>query len=158
MHNNVHANEQIHQLIYVSRAIEDLCYSDLQSIIETSLQKNKQNHITGILLYKDHYFLQLLEGSAQNVKNTLSCIIKDPRHHHLQVHVESKCNERIFPHWQMAFIDGDTAIESCASKLQKIFDLALSPSCSEKEILLRHLRCFKDSTCEFKNPIFQSAH
>ncbi len=126
----------IFHLVYISIASETLAYSDLKHILESSEKHNAINEITGLLIYQDVYFIQLLEGNETKVVETMSRIIKDRRHNHLQVILESKSNQRIFSDWSMAFCDADTANEGIRKIVEEIITTAQSGKEIEKDRVL----------------------
>lgn len=97
----------IFQLVYVSEAVEDISYTDIQNILDVSRANNAKEGITGILIFYEGYFLQLLEGPEDAVRKTLNKILLDERNYELKVLVENNGSERLFANWTMAFYDGD---------------------------------------------------
>ncbi|HSM42684.1 MAG TPA: BLUF domain-containing protein, partial [Afifellaceae bacterium] len=57
-------------LVYVSAAHHLMGDDELTEILETSRARNAAAGITGMLLYKDGSFMQLLEGAKTNVLGT----------------------------------------------------------------------------------------
>ena len=49
-------------VVYVSTASEPMDDEDLAELLAQSRERNARNDITGMLLYKDSRFIQLLEG------------------------------------------------------------------------------------------------
>ena len=90
-------------LIYVSHATEGLKSSDLQDILDKSRQANSYIGITGLLLYKNNRFMQLIEGQEDVVRALYQKISQDPRHRDLIVLQEDTEPERQFLGWSMAF-------------------------------------------------------
>ncbi|MCB6184324.1 BLUF domain-containing protein [Leeia sp. TBRC 13508] len=91
------------QLIYVSQASTDLTEEDLIQIIQTSVKNNQQKELTGMLLLFEGTFMQLLEGTADKLEETLKTIENDPRHHSLVVYFRSHITAREFADWHMGF-------------------------------------------------------
>lgn len=75
------------RLIYASRASGQVDWAELHSLCLASSQKNASNGITGILLYCDGFFIQMLEGSNHMVRSRFRRIRLDPRH--TDVHILS---------------------------------------------------------------------
>lgn len=99
---------EIFRLVYISEAHKQVCYTDLENILFSSRNRNAQLGITGVLIHQDGFFIQLLEGDEEKVKEVISMIIKDRRHKHLRVIKEwSSIEPRYFEKWAMSFIDGD---------------------------------------------------
>jgi len=90
------------QLIYVS----DLVGRDeaqLASILESAVRHNREDGITGMLLYSGGNFLQVLEGAPASVKATYQRICDDPRHRKTMVLLEQDVDERHFGDWSMGY-------------------------------------------------------
>lgn len=94
-------NEKLHQLVYTSTAKLPITYKEITDINSQAKLNNKGNHLTGVLLYQDGYFLQLLEGDQENVHNTFKKISKDRRHNTVKILVDQAVGKRLFPEWDM---------------------------------------------------------
>src|SRR5690606_8394580 len=70
----------MYHLIYVSQAARSLAESGLVEILRTSLEHNVSKNITGMLLYLNDKFIQVLEGEEDVVKELFDQISTDPRH------------------------------------------------------------------------------
>lgn len=92
----------IFNLFYTSSA-NDLQQHELETLLEKAREKNAVNGITGILLYCDGIFVQLLEGEETKVKETFDRIAKDPRHMDLRNIVSTSSEKRYFPEWKMGY-------------------------------------------------------
>lgn len=90
-------------LIYVSHAADGLKSSDLHDILKKAHEVNANLGITGLLLYKNKRFMQLIEGQEDAVRGLYQKILQDPRHRDLIVLQEDTEPERQFPGWSMAF-------------------------------------------------------
>ncbi len=90
-------------LIYVSHAANGLKSSDLHDILKKAHEVNANLGITGLLLYKNKRFMQLIEGQEDAVRGLYQKILQDPRHRDLIVLQEDTEPERQFPGWSMAF-------------------------------------------------------
>lgn len=75
--------------------------SDIFKIVESAQKRNKPLGITGLLLYIDGGFIQLLEGEEDRVKKLYEKISKDNRHEQLKVILQGTIPERDFPSWNM---------------------------------------------------------
>lgn len=97
-----------HQLIYVSAARHPFSPDQLEGLLEQSRRHNERSSLTGLLLYEDGSFLQLLEGPEEALRTTFSRIENDPRHHRVITVHEADVNERSFPEWSMGYPRLDT--------------------------------------------------
>ncbi len=72
-------------------------------ILESSIRHNKENDITGMLLYAGGNFLQVLEGESDCITETFQRISIDPRHHNIIEIINNPIPEREFSQWSMGF-------------------------------------------------------
>ncbi|WIE65083.1 BLUF domain-containing protein [Curtobacterium sp. MCLR17_036] len=98
-------------LIYSSLATRHLEDDDLAALLAQSRRANAENDITGVLLFRNGYFLQLLEGPDQAVRDKMATIKHDDRHTKVSVLVEELVEERQFPEWTMGFPAEDSDVE-----------------------------------------------
>ena len=77
--------------------------NELEIMLEHARAKNALNGITGMLLYCDDIFVQLLEGEEAKVRDTFQRISKDPRHTDIHNIVSAKSSKRYFPDWLMGY-------------------------------------------------------
>jgi hypothetical protein len=94
-------------LIYVSTAVRLLSKDELLEILRVSRRNNEVGPVTGLLLYKDGNFIQVLEGPEVEVMNIFGKIEKDPRHKDITVICTDLIEERQFADWKMAFVNLD---------------------------------------------------
>ncbi len=93
----------MHELLYTSRTTVPQSSRALNRLLEHARAKNLGLGITGMLLYHDREFVQLLEGPPGHVKSLYETIRKDPRHHSIETICEGRIESRSFSHWSMAF-------------------------------------------------------
>ena len=91
------------QLLYVSHASHDMTDEELHEMLEQARKKNKTLDITGILLFHNSYFMQLLEGPDEHVASLYDTIRQDPRHRDVQLIGKYSINNRSFNEWNMAY-------------------------------------------------------
>lgn len=137
---------EIFQLVYFSEAADDLSYTDIKEILEVSRTHNAKAEITGLLIYKDGHFLQLLEGTEDKVRVTLERIRHDDRNYKVKVLIEGPTKQRLFPTWSMAFHDGDIASNPNPS----VEHLFAAPKTMKPSDIMPLLRTFRDHTPEFR--------
>ncbi|RZK79560.1 MAG: BLUF domain-containing protein [Pedobacter sp.] len=90
-------------LIYISTASKIMVEDDLKEILNISQQNNKKNNLTGMLLYGEGSFVQLLEGDADQLDETYNTILTDERHKNVFKLDEGDIEARFFPDWTMGF-------------------------------------------------------
>jgi signal transduction histidine kinase len=97
-------NSAVYQLIYASKAVDNLCENDLIAILTTARKFNQLSYITGMLIYHHGFFLQIIEGEKADIINLFySHITNDKRHHNISVFHEGYALKREFANWQMGF-------------------------------------------------------
>lgn len=90
-------------LIYVSSAVELFSPTELVTLLEVSRRNNTLTDISGLLLYKDGNFLQVIEGEEEEIHRLHAKISRDPRHTGLITLTERVIQQRQFSDWRMGF-------------------------------------------------------
>lgn len=98
----------MHRLVYSSRSTGPFDRAELAQILATSRRRNADEGVTGLLLYSDRTFLQLLEGEEPAVRAAYARISADSRHDEVTLLVDRPVDERECPDWAMGFhhLDG----------------------------------------------------
>ncbi|TKB95563.1 BLUF domain-containing protein [Pedobacter cryophilus] len=91
------------ELIYISKAKPGLTADDINNILETAIDFNQRNNVTGCLLYHNQEFIQILEGDKKIVKDLYANIWADDRHYDVTLLSEGEKEEREFKSWSMAY-------------------------------------------------------
>lgn len=90
-------------LIYVSTATQEFSQPELLELMNKSVANNAKRGITGMLLFKDMNFMQVLEGPEAEVRAVHQIIMRDPRHKGLITLIQEPQKERQFAEWSMGF-------------------------------------------------------
>lgn len=93
----------LYQIAYVSTAQGAPSAQSLDDILRVSRSNNGRDEITGLLIFHDRLFFQLLEGPRAAVEACYQRIEADPRHGETRLIWEDTPEARAFPSWQMAF-------------------------------------------------------
>ncbi|PRY15677.1 FAD-dependent sensor of blue light [Pontibacter ummariensis] len=93
----------MHQLVYVSSAVELVNEDVLKALLVKSRANNEAIHLTGMLLYHDGNFIQVLEGEKEQVLKLFHKIEKDARHRGIIKLISVSIQSRDFPDWSMGF-------------------------------------------------------
>lgn len=111
----------IRQLLYVSNTRTNLNDSDLNAILESARRNNRAHQITGMLLYLEGAFLQVLEGPDHEVGAVYDRIARDQRHWDTQILLDRQA-QRAFGEWSMGFerLDGPTPDGAFAVTLDRV--------------------------------------
>lgn len=89
------------RLIYASRAASGTGAEALAAIMKTSRANNTAAGITGVLVFSDGVFLQLLEGGRNAVSVLYNRIACDSRHQDVVLLGYDEVDERRFAGWAM---------------------------------------------------------
>ena len=98
----------LYNVVYCSRASDDIDDAAVQQIIATARRHNPVHGITGLLVSGSGIFFQWLEGPRDNVTQLMANIQADPRHQDV-VHLSAveEVRERMFPDWDMELVTSD---------------------------------------------------
>ena len=99
--------DALFHLGYVST--EAIKFSDeaLVALLGEARSANTERDVTGLLLYREGSFYQVLEGSESAVMATFRDIEGDPRHKEVRVLFDGETDAREFADWQMGFLNLD---------------------------------------------------
>ena len=114
-------------LVYLSRASERFEETSLLELLKTSRENNASLGVTGLLLYKDGNFLQLLEGEQATVQKLYAKIESDPRHYNVTTLMEGPLDQRQFPAWSMGFRDLRSIIPADVPGFSQFLEVNLTP-------------------------------
>jgi len=89
------------ELIYVSHRTLNCTDKDVEQILEASIRQNTKKGLTGVLLYSQTRFIQVLEGESEVILNLYDHIKKDKRHKSALLVSLRLIEKRHFPSWQM---------------------------------------------------------
>ena len=133
-------------LVYVSSAIRGFEPDELIEILRKSRVNNERLSITGMLLYKDGNFMQVLEGPGESVDKLMSSVEKDKRHRGIIVLTRRQIAERQFAKWSMAFKD----LNNLSAEDQRGYSPFLAGSLLDQDFQAKPDRCYK-LLLHFKN-------
>ena len=117
------------QLIYVSNRKSICTDAEIDKILSSCKKNNPSLDITGLLLYSDTKFIQIVEGASKTITSLYDKIKQDPPHANAMMISFSPIKERAFPSWHMASKKiSDTEIEfktDITKEDKEIFDKIL---------------------------------
>lgn len=99
-----------YELAYASAARTLFTPPELSELLRVARRNNERAGVTGILLYHEGSFLQLLEGEQEQVEQIYERVRLDPRHWRVSVVRQGPVPERRFSSWSMGFVSLDTAL------------------------------------------------
>jgi len=90
-------------IVYVSFAYKALSEKELDALLAGIRKKNEPRNVTGLLLYNDLNFIQVIEGAEKTIHNLFEAIEQDTRHTNIVKLLEESIEKRAFPDWSMGF-------------------------------------------------------
>jgi len=106
------SQQNLKQVIYVSSAVGLPLPEEIERLLHVSRKHNEHDAISGLLLYHDGSFMQIIEGSEDAVDALFSRIRMDPLHRNIIKLHEGPTSGRLFPGWSMGFARPDTSKSS----------------------------------------------
>jgi hypothetical protein len=91
------------QVSYLSRATAPMSAEQLLSLLLQSRRNNAARGITGMLLYGNQTFLQVIEGDDAPVDALVERIARDPRHAGVKILHRKPLQQRQYSDWSMSF-------------------------------------------------------
>ena len=95
---------QLIELCYYSTPIKRFSEQELRSMLRGARERNLILGVSGLLLYSNDIFLQILEGSREAVNAIFQSISHDSRHNDIAISYVNEITFREFKSWQMAYI------------------------------------------------------
>jgi hypothetical protein len=91
------------EITYISRATKPMEAEQLLALLQQCLKNNASEGVTGMLLYGNETFLQVLEGEDEAVDGLVEKIKNDPRHSNVQFLHRRPIERRQYADWSMGF-------------------------------------------------------
>ncbi|UOG73334.1 BLUF domain-containing protein [Hymenobacter tibetensis] len=92
-----------YHVFYRSRATFGVTVADVEALVEWSRNYNAQHQLTGLLLYSEEQFVQVIEGEEAAVRALFARIQQDARHRQVVTLSEGPGPQRLFAEWSMAW-------------------------------------------------------
>lgn len=118
-------SEQLVELIYCSFPLRTFREVDIHKMLSLIRPKNQSMDVTGMLLYANQQFLQLLEGRRDDVNQIFQSISHDARHYDVNLISVRSIQKRNFRNWDMAFSGGDDVAHLEAQENKADFSVKL---------------------------------
>lgn len=99
----------IRQLLYASRGTYTLQADDLIRLLLSARAHNRRARVTGVLVYRNGAFMQLLEGGEQALSGLYARIADDPRHCDIEMMLSRAVDTPLMHGWSMGYAEAPTA-------------------------------------------------
>lgn len=93
----------MHHIIYLSWATTPFSDEQLHTLLQEARSHNTAAGVTGILVYGNECFMQVLEGEEAAVRSLYEHIKGDARHRDVTAYADKAITQRAFGDWSMAF-------------------------------------------------------
>ena len=90
-------------ICYISTAAELLLEEDVHALFSQTIKSNTHNDITGILIYQEGTFIQVLEGDDIFLNSLFKKIEEDPRHKQITKVLGEPIESRVFDEYLLGF-------------------------------------------------------
>lgn len=114
------------RITYISKITNSVSDKEIEMIGTNSSQNNKQIDVTGLLVFFEKIFYQIIEGDDMKVDQLFVKIAKDPRHHDIvRLKTEYDIHERLFPAWGMKTINLDNNVDELMRPIKILLQTVL---------------------------------
>lgn len=101
-------NVQVFQLVYASAAAMTFNTSQLEVLLAKARRNNFRSDVTGMLLYHEGSFFQVLKGPEAAVRKIFDRVSADPRHKEVMLVWQGNVATRQFGDWSMGFVNSQS--------------------------------------------------
>jgi hypothetical protein len=136
------------RVVYVSTATKPMGIRDLEEMLEQARRKNKEKNITGILLYANKTFIQVLEGETDFVDELYEVISKDERHKNCILIEKIAIEQKSFGSWSMGFLNIEDAD---ITKMKGFSDFLINEN--KEDLIISNSKLVMEVLYYFKNTI-----
>jgi len=121
-------NIQLVSLSYISNTVVEISFLANLRLLAHSFLNNRKYHITGLLIYKNKQFAQVIEGEEDAIERVWAKIQLDPRHKDIQLLSKEPILNRSFTKWSMLFPESEKVIEYFPDMVEAVTDLEVPMS------------------------------
>lgn len=143
----------VKQLIYKSQSVTMITPELIEDVLFAAARFNEQHDITGILLYSEDVFLQLIEGAPADIDELHNRILADERHRNVQTVYLGYAEERSYPDWRMRAYTSDQSPLHMLNEAQRVFIRCADPLGSELDFETTWIGSFMRSMCRDHLPV-----
>lgn len=97
----------LRRIVYTSQASEQFSKRNLLDLLHESRAFNTIDNISGVLMHRNGYFLQVIEGESEVVNNLFTRLLRDDRHKEVKIILDSSVDSCLFSSWAMGCADFD---------------------------------------------------
>lgn len=95
----------LNAIVYLSTATRPYTTAMLEALLQDARSFNEKVGVTGVLLYRDGFFFQYIEGIEKNLAAVYQRIERSAGHTRIYVLLNAKVQRREFEKWHMGFFE-----------------------------------------------------
>lgn len=137
----------LYNIIYISASRKLMDETELLDLLIQSRAYNTEHHITGMLLYCDGAFIQVLEGGKDEVNALFNTIRRDERHRMISIIKQGPISQRCFSEWNMGFKSYSKSDLEQIEGYSSFLSSNINSDEQQKGIAYKLLESFKDTSC-----------
>ena len=136
------------QLVYISCSTQFTEEHERQELLRIARRNNQKKQLTGLLLFQDGQFFQVLEGLEADVLGLYERIKMDIRHRACRKMAVFDVEERQFADWSMAYLKLDATDQELSQGFNDFINRADDDTASHDSEAHRLLHMFKLRTAQ----------
>lgn len=99
--------KDLHRVVYLSTATQHFPPEAIEDLLVGAREANKAAGVTGVVIFHDGSFFQVLEGPKDAVLGSMDRIRADSRHAGIIMLENRACVRTTFPEWSMGCVGVD---------------------------------------------------
>ncbi|MBA4028100.1 MAG: hypothetical protein C0475_02985 [Planctomyces sp.] len=111
-------------LVYISRSLKPVTPELIKALSEKNTQNNMTKGVTGMLIFGNGWFMELLEGDVYAVIELFDEIAQDTRHTDVTQLFLGPASKRYFGDWNVGVVNFEPAPPGDKSRLAAMTELA----------------------------------
>lgn len=118
----------IYRTVYVSCSEYSVSDAEISEILNISRRNNTRDGLTGLLVYHERRFFQVIEGPLEPLEACYRRIEADKRHFRVRPIARGTSADRAFPSWRMGYSTPDDLTPDRRSSVLELTRLAVQDS------------------------------
>ena len=122
----MNTSEDLFRVVYFSRnalsAPPQEQIRQINDILSISQQHNQEAGVTGVMVFNNGVFGQVLEGPMEEVEEIFDRIQADERHHDVTILQAKSIEARSFAHWSMGYVGASEDQEALFAAIGDLTD------------------------------------
>lgn len=95
--------DKLFAIVYVSTMTHSMSVAEIEYLLKRARERNKEYHVTGLLLCYQGTFMQYIEGADSDLNHIYNIIKADTNHYNIIQIVHTEISSREFNDWSMAY-------------------------------------------------------